>query len=92
MEKKVKTLSESLIQKSKMEYGKEALDVEPDVTMEELNKKMTDFKGREIYITNADMKKWSNKQKINQNLQYGKLKEKKKINSIKLWTSLQKKS
>ena len=46
-----------------MEYGKKAVDYEPDVISEELDRKVKEFMDKQINITNAEIEKKKNRGK-----------------------------
>ena len=75
--RKMKGLSESNTKKARLEYGKEARDVQPDISTEELNKLISKFKEQEIDITHKKCQKLSKTRKNNQIQKYGKKREKK---------------
>ena len=54
--RKMKCLNESNTKKARLEYGKEARDVQPDVFTEELNKLISKLKEEEIDITHKNVR------------------------------------
>ena len=72
--RKSKLITESRSKKARLDYGSETLDVEPDVSAEELNINMDDFK---ININESEMEKLEKNTKDQSNSDNGVQRERK---------------
>ena len=77
--RKYKVGRESNTKKARMEYGKEAVDYEPDVTSEELDRKVKEFMDKQINITNAEIEKTEENTKDQSQSEIWKVERKKRL-------------